>query len=57
MEFVRVGEPNVTKPIMISAMQDMGNLGSIAIDFINKTLQTRCFRCVMAPYPDYVEDR
>ena len=57
MEFVRVEEPNVTKPIMIAAMQDMGNLGSIPIDFINKTLQTRCFRYVLAPYPNYVEDR
>ncbi len=57
MEFVRVEEPDVSKPIMIAAMQDMGNVGSIAIDFINKTLQTRCFRYVSAPYPNYVEDK
>ncbi len=57
MEFVRVEEPNVTKPIMIAAMQDMGNVGSIAIDFINKTLQTRCFKYVSAPSPNYVEDK
>jgi proteasome assembly chaperone (PAC2) family protein len=35
----------------------MGNVGSIAIDFINKALQTRCFRYVSAPYPNYVEDK
>lgn len=57
MEFVRVEEPNVNKPIMIAAMQDMGNVGSIAIDFVNKTLQTRCFRYVSASFPNYVEDK
>lgn len=57
MEFVKVEEPGVSKPIMIAAMQDMGNVGSIAIDFINKSLQTRCFRYVSAPYPNYVEDK
>jgi len=57
MEFVKVEEPDVSKPIMIAAMQDMGNVGSIAIDFINKSLQTRCFRYVSAPYPNYVEDK
>ncbi len=57
MEFVKVGEPNVNKPIMIAAMQDMGNVGSIAIDFINKSLQTKCFRYVLAPYPNYVVDK
>jgi len=34
----------------------MGNVGSIAIDFINKTLQTRTFRYVSAPFPNYVEN-
>lgn len=57
MEFVKVEEPDVSKPIMIAAMQDMGNVGSIAIDFINKTLQTKCFRYVSPPYPNYVEDK
>jgi hypothetical protein len=57
MEVVKVQEPDVNKPIMIAAMQDMGNVGSIAIDFINKSLQTRCFRYVSAPYPNYVEDK
>ena len=57
MEFVKVEEPDVSKPIMIAAMQDMGNVGSIAIDFLNKNLQTRCFRYVLPPYPNYVVDK
>ena len=48
MEFVNLEEPDVSKPIMIAAMQDMGNVGSIAIDFINKSLNTRLFRYVLA---------
>ncbi len=57
MEFVKVKEPNVSKPIMIAAMQDMGNVGSIAIDFINKSLDTKRFRYVSPPYPNYVVDK
>lgn len=57
MEFVKVEEPELSKPIMIAAMQDMGNVGSIAIDFINKSLDTKCFRYVSAPYPNYVVDK
>lgn len=57
MEFVKVEEPDVSKPIMIAAMQDMGNVGSIAIDFVNKSLQTRCFRYISPPYPNYVVDK
>src|SRR5919202_6516390 len=57
MEFVNLEEPTVSKPIMIAAMQDMGNVGSIAIDFINKSLNTRLFRYVSPPYPNYVVDK
>jgi proteasome assembly chaperone (PAC2) family protein len=57
MEFVKVEEPDVSKPIMIAAMQDMGNVGSIAIDFVNKSMQTRLFRYIWAPYPNYVVDK
>jgi proteasome assembly chaperone (PAC2) family protein len=42
---------------MIAAMQDMGNVGSIAIDFINKSLSTRLFRYLLPPYPNYVVDK
>ncbi|MDP9462537.1 MAG: PAC2 family protein, partial [Thermoproteota archaeon] len=57
MEFVNLEEPDVSKPIMIAAMQDMGNVGSIAIDFINKSLNSRLFRHVLPPYPNYVVDK
>jgi uncharacterized protein len=57
MEFVKLEEPDVSKPIMIVAMQDMGNVGSIAIDFINKSLNTCLFRYVLPPYPNYVVDK
>ncbi|MDQ3970943.1 MAG: PAC2 family protein, partial [Thermoproteota archaeon] len=57
MEFVNIEEPDVNKPIMIAAMQDMGNVGSIAIDFINKSLDSRLFRYVLTPYPNYVVDK
>jgi hypothetical protein len=57
MQFVKVEEPDVSKPIMIAAMQDMGNVGSIAIDFVNKSLQTKCFRYISPPYPNYVVDK
>jgi proteasome assembly chaperone (PAC2) family protein len=57
MKFVNVEEPDVNKPIMIAAMQDMGNVGSIAIDFINKSLDSKLFRYVLAPYPNYVVDK
>lgn len=57
VEFVDVEEPNVKKPIVVAAMQDMGNVASIAIDLINKNLQTRLFRYVSASYPDYVVDK
>jgi proteasome assembly chaperone (PAC2) family protein len=57
MEAVNIEEPDVNKPIMIAAMQDMGNVGSIAIDFINKSLDSRLFRYILTPYPNYVVDK
>ncbi len=42
---------------MIAAMQDMGNVGSIAIDFINKSLDSRLFRYILTPYPNYIVDK
>ncbi|MCS6767630.1 MAG: PAC2 family protein [Candidatus Nitrosocaldus sp.] len=58
MHFEKLLEPDVgSSPIMIAAMQDMGNVGSIVIDFINKRLNTRPFRVVYAHYPPYVVDK
>ncbi len=49
-------EPDVEKPIMVAAMQDMGNIGGIVIDFINDSQQTRRFRTAKVSYPTYVVD-
>jgi len=57
MDFVNVDEPDINRPIMIAAMQDMGNVGNIAIDFINKSLDSKLFRYVLTPYPNYVVDK
>ena len=57
MFFVKQEEPQeVHKPIVIAAMQDMGNVGSIAIEAINKSLKTRLFRYVCPPSPNHVID-
>ncbi|MBA4458351.1 MAG: hypothetical protein H2A90_01150, partial [Nitrosopumilaceae archaeon] len=44
MDFNQELEPDVQKPIIIAAMQDMGNVGSIVINFINESLRTKTFR-------------
>ena len=57
MEFFQTEEPDVEKPIIIAAMQDMGNVGSIVIDFINESLHTRQFRTAKSQFPTYVVDK
>ena len=57
MEFFQIQEPNVQKPIVIAAMQDMGNVGSIVIDFINDSLKTKQFRTAKSQFPTYVIDK
>jgi len=57
MEFTQDIEPNVEKPIMIAAMQDMGNVGSIVVNFINDSLRTKIFRIARTLDPTYVVDR
>jgi hypothetical protein len=56
MKAVDVGDAAISKPIVIAAMQDMGNVGGIAIDFINKSIETRLFRFIDVPFPNYVID-
>ncbi len=56
MEFFQTKEPDVQKPIVIAAMQDMGNVGSIVIDFINESLKTQKFRRAESQFPTYVVD-
>ena len=57
MEFKQKFEPEIEKPIMIAAMQDMGNVGSIVINFINQSLRTKSFRVANSSYPTYVVDK
>ncbi len=56
MNFIQNEEPNVKKPIIIAAMQDMGNVGSIVVNFINESLKTKTFRTANTPFPTYVVD-
>lgn len=57
MEFIQNEQPDIKKPIIIAAMQDMGNVGSIVINFINESLQTKTFRTAKTPFPTYIVDR
>jgi hypothetical protein len=57
MEFTQDTEPTIKKPIIIAAMQDMGNVGSIVINFINDSLRTKTFRIAKSSHPTYVVDR
>ena len=57
MEINQTLEPEVDRPIIIGRMQDMGNVGSIAIDFLKKSLKAIPFRFVSSNYPNYVMDR
>ncbi len=57
MEFIQNSEPEIKKPIIIAAMQDMGNVGSIVVNFINESLRTSIFRIAKTPYPTYVVDK
>jgi len=56
MEFIQNEEPEIKKPIVIAAMQDMGNVGSIVINFINKSLKSKSFRTAKLSFPTYVID-
>jgi hypothetical protein len=57
MEFFQIEEPDIEKPIIIAAMQDMGNVGSIVVNFINKSLNTGKFRTAKSQFPTYVIDK
>ena len=57
MKFVQDIEPDIKKPIIIAAMQDMGNVGSMVIDFINESLKTKTFRTSKTSNPTYVVDK
>jgi len=57
LEFINKSEPEIRRPLVIAAMQDMGNVGSIVVNFINKSLHTTSFRHVKSTRPPYVYDR
>lgn len=57
MEFIQNEEPDVKKPIIIAAMQDMGNVGNIVVNFINESLGTKTFRTAKTSFPTYVIDK
>jgi len=57
MDFTQESEPDLKKPIVIAAMQDMGNVGGIVIGFLNEQLKTKRFRIAKSSYPTYVIDK
>lgn len=57
MEFKQLVEPSVEKPLVIAALQDMGNVGNIVIDFVNKSKKTVPFRIAESTLLSYVLDK
>ncbi|NDF27135.1 MAG: hypothetical protein EB153_06215 [Nitrosopumilaceae archaeon] len=57
MKFTQTVEPAVEKPLIIAAMQDMGNVGNIVIDFVNKSKKTVPFRRAESTEMSYVLDK
>ena len=57
MKFTQTSEPAVEKPLIIAAMQDMGNVGNIVIDFVNKSKKTVPFRRAESTEMSYVLDK
>ena len=57
MHFEDTRLPDVNKPLIIAAMQDMGNVGSIVVNHINKSLGTASFRHATSSRPPYVYDK
>jgi len=57
MDFIQESEPDLKKPIVIAAMQDMGNVGGIVIDFLNEQLKTQRFRLAKSSNLTYVIDK
>lgn len=57
MKFTQTTEPAIEKPLIIAAMQDMGNVGNIVIDFLNKSKKTTPFRRAESTEMSYVLDK
>jgi len=57
LKFTQTAEPPIEKPLIIAAMQDMGNVGNIVIDFLNKSKNTSVFRRAESTELSYVLDK
>ncbi len=57
MKFTQTHEPVIEKPLIIAALQDMGNVGNIVIDFINKSKKSALFRTAESDDITYVLDK
>jgi len=57
VKFTQICDPAVEKPLIIAALQDMGNVGNIVIDFINKSKKTAPFRAAESTDISYVLDK
>jgi len=57
VKFAQSAEPAVEKPLMIAALQDMGNVGNIVIDFLNRAKKTIPFRNAESTDMSYVLDK
>lgn len=56
MQIVQNREVDIEKPIIIAAMQDMGNVGKIVLDFISKKINPITFRTIKSEFPSYIID-
>src|SRR5215813_3313576 len=57
MKFIQNSEPTVEKPLMIAALQDMGNVGNIVVDFLNRAKKTISFRRAESSEISFVLDK
>jgi hypothetical protein len=57
VRFVQHAEPQIEKPLMIAAMQDMGNTGGIVVYFINTAKDSVLFRSAESVFHPYVLDK
>jgi proteasome assembly chaperone (PAC2) family protein len=57
VKFTQLEEPSIEKPLIVAALQDMGNVGNIVIDFINKSKKSMPFRTAESAHMSYVLDK
>lgn len=57
MKFTQLVEPQIEKPLMVAALQDMGNVGNLVINHINKSKKSVPFRRAESTQISYVLDQ